>query len=166
MGEMSARIGLPLLAAGQAQKEVYHNEALTIIDIVLEGAVEDHLVADPPASPTEGQCWIVAASPTGDWAGRAGQVAGWTAGGWRFVSPRPGMAFWHIPAGCLVRYDGSAWQVGQVTGSRLVIDGTQVTGAQQAAIPDPAGGATVDAQCRTALGQVLAALRSHGLIAT
>ena len=166
MGEMSARLAMPLLVAGQAQKEVYHNEALTIVDIVLGGAVEDHLVADPPGSPLEGQCWIVAAAPTGDWAGRAGQVAGWTAGSWRFVLPRTGMAFWHIPEGCLVRYDGTAWQVGRVTGARLLIDGTQVIGTQQAAITDPAGGATVDAQCRAALEQVLAALRSHGLIAS
>ncbi len=100
MAETTDRLALPLLAAGQAQKEIFHNEALTFVDLLLQGAVEDHDVDDPPASPAAGQCWTVGASPSGDWTGRAGQVAGWTTGGWRFVLPRAGMTFWNIAAGC------------------------------------------------------------------
>lgn len=165
MSETTDRLALPLLAAGQAQKEIFHNEALTRVDLLLQGAVEDHDIDDPPVSPGAGQCWIVGASPTGDWAGKAGQVAGWTTGGWRFLLPRAGMTFWHIAAGCAIRHDGSAWSVGEETGSLLRIDGIKVVGAQQAAIADPSGGTTVDVETRTAMEQVLAALRSHGLIA-
>lgn len=46
------------------------------------------------------------------------------------------------------------------------VDGAQVVTNQQAAIPDAAGGATIDAEARTALNALLAALRIHGLIAT
>lgn len=50
--------------------------------------------------------------------------------------------------------------------SRYEVAGTQVVGAQQAAIPDAAGGVTVDTEARAALNTLLAELRTHGLIDT
>lgn len=44
--------------------------------------------------------------------------------------------------------------------------GAQATITQQTAIPDATGGATVDAEARTAINAILAALRTQGLIAT
>lgn len=41
-----------------------------------------------------------------------------------------------------------------------------VVGPQEAAIADPTGGATVDAEARAAVVSILDALRNHGLIAT
>lgn len=46
------------------------------------------------------------------------------------------------------------------------VNGVQVVTNQQAAIPDVAGGATVDTEARAALNSLLTALRLHGLIAT
>ena len=86
-GSTSARLGLPLLAPGQAQKEMTHNEALAAIDLALAASVRAVGLDAPPLSPTPGESWIVGASPTGAWAGQAGALAGWTAGGWRFVRP-------------------------------------------------------------------------------
>jgi hypothetical protein len=40
----------------------------------------------------------------------------------------------------------------------------QVVGSRLAAIPGPSSGATVDAEGRAAINQILAALRQHGLI--
>ena len=40
MTERSARFALPLLQPGQAQKEVFHNEALTAVALLIEAAVE------------------------------------------------------------------------------------------------------------------------------
>jgi len=51
-----------------------------------------------------------------------------------------------------------------VSGSYKV-SGTQVVAAQQAAIPDATGGATIDSEARAALNTLLAELRTHGLIA-
>ena len=47
-----------------------------------------------------------------------------------------------------------------------LVSGTKVVGAQGAAVADAAGGATVDAEARTAINDLLARLRTHGLIAT
>ena len=62
-------------------------------------------------------------------------------------------------------YRQNAWDVGTVTGAKLVLDGQQVVGPRLSAIPTPSGGMVVDAQCREVLNSVLAALRQHGLIA-
>ena len=81
MVETSARLALPLLVPGQAQKEMFHNEALATIDLALQASVAAVGTEAPPAAPSPGQCWIVGPRPTGDWAGQAGALAGWTAGG-------------------------------------------------------------------------------------
>lgn len=36
--ETTARLGLPLLAPGQAQKELFHNEALALVDAATQAA--------------------------------------------------------------------------------------------------------------------------------
>jgi hypothetical protein len=46
------------------------------------------------------------------------------------------------------------------------VAGTQVVGAQGAAVADASGGATIDTEARAALNALLARARAHGLIAT
>ena len=79
--EDSARLGLPLLAPGQAQKELWHNEALALLDIAVQAVVEEVGRDAPPGAPQPGQCWIVGAAPTGDWTGHARMAPGERAGG-------------------------------------------------------------------------------------
>ena len=119
----------------------------------------------PPDSPEPGQCWIVGANPGGAWSGRANALAGWTDGGWRFVAPMTGMTAWTGGDAGFVRWDGDAWVAGLLTGSVLSLGGHQVVGPRASAIPDPAGGATVDSHARDTLTAILTALRDHGLIA-
>jgi len=47
-------LGLPTLAAAQAQKHVTHNEALHRLDALVMLAVADRDLAAPPAAPAEG----------------------------------------------------------------------------------------------------------------
>ena len=164
--DASARLALPLLYAAQAQKEDDHNEALTRLDIAAQAVVQEVGQNAPPADPLPGACWIVGETPSGAWAGHAGALAGWTSGGWRFVAPFEGMQAWNLATGTMARRRAAQWQSGALMGASLSIAGTQVVGPQRAAIAAPAGGTTVDAQARAAIGSVLAALRGHGLIAS
>ncbi len=164
--DTSVRLGLPLLQTGQAQKELSHNEALVLLDLAVQPAVEAVGTDTPPATPAEGQCWIVGPAPTGAWTGQAKALAGWTGGGWRYVAAREGMTAWSRADGAFARFEGSAWSVGSVRGTQLVLGGNVVVGARRPAIAAPGGGSVIDAEARSALGLVLAALRSHGLIAT
>ena len=162
----TARLAMPLLAAGQAGKELTHNEALVRLDMLVQPAVVANGVNNPPAAAMVGQCWIVGDAPTGDWASHRAELAGWTEGGWRFASPREGFAAWSISDAKPVSYHNGLWQEGDVYGDRLIVGGQRVVGARTAAIADPAGGTVTDEAARQAIGAILGALRQHGLIAS
>jgi len=165
MNEVTHRLALPLLHVAQAHKEMAHNEALMLIDLLLHGCVAGVAQDMPPPVATAGQCWIVGPAPGGDWAGQAGQIAGMTEGGWRFVTPREGMRLWWTSGETTVEFRGGAWISGEVRARRIVVDGMPVVGARQPAIASPEGGTTRDEEVRAAVTAMLAALRSHGLIA-
>src|SRR3989344_8476869 len=135
----TARFALPLLAMAQAQKEVTHNEALPLLDALVQPVVEDGPQAVPPSAPVAGQGWIVGAAASGAWVGEEGALALWTSGGWRFVAPRPGMRAHRLSDGGWLRFDGAA----------LVEPGP---------IASPAGGATVDSEARAAVAAGVLAL--------
>lgn len=58
------RMGLPLILGGQAQKHVTHNEALSVLDALLPSVVVSATVTTPPASPAEGEAYII---PSAGW---------------------------------------------------------------------------------------------------
>lgn len=159
----TGRLALPLLQPGQAQKEMSHNEALVRLDLAAQATVSAAGMTDPPAEPGLGEAWILGESATGEWAGHDGEIAGWTAGGWRFLAPFEGMRAWVSGSGGFALFAEGEWRLGELYG-RLIVDGVQVVGPQAAAIADPAGGTMVDGEARAALSALLAAMRDHGLI--
>ena len=162
----SPRLAVPYILAAQSQKEVTHNDGLNVLDALVQAVVEDRDLAAPPGAPAEGQVWIVAAGATGDWAGHDGALAQFIGGAWKFHQPFEGLTAWLADEDVVARYDGAAWMAGVVAATEIAIGGQKVVGAQEAAISDAAGGATVDAEARAAVNAVLSALRNHGLIAT
>lgn len=147
------------------KETIWHNEALHILDAMVCGAVEEGPRNDPPASPTAGTAYIVGASPMAEWSLFAQHVAAFTAAGWRYIAPTPGLVQFIKATATFATYGTAGWEVGALRGARLIIGGSQVVGPQSAAIAAPAGGTIVDFEVRATMEQVLAALRSHGLIA-
>ena len=162
----TARFAIPLLAAGQAQKEIYHNEAIQTLETLVSPAVEEGPRVSPPASPVVGACYIVAASPTGAWTGRQLNLAAYTSGGWRFIAPIEGLTAFVRSTSVWATFRSGSWEFGIVRGSNITIAGQQVVGVRKSAIPGPSGGSVVDVEARSVLGQILTALRQHGLIET
>src|SRR4051794_37605135 len=56
----TAHLLLPYLLASQAQKHVTHNEALRLLDAMVQLAVLDQARTAPPGSPADGDRHIVA----------------------------------------------------------------------------------------------------------
>jgi hypothetical protein len=163
MTHTTARLALPLLQPGQAQKEMYHNEALARLDMAAQAVVFAGLADSPPAEPEIGDCWIVGATPSGAWAGHADAIAGWTGSGWRFLGAFEGLRAWQRDSPGFALFTQGEWRSGEAHG-RLIVDGIQVVGPRADAIAEPAGGSTVDSQARDAIAAILAALREHGLV--
>jgi len=164
MTETSPRLALPLLVPGQAQKEMFHNEALAAIDSLLHASIETGPAAAPPPAPAEGQSWIVDEAATGAWAGHDAALATWTQSGWRFAAPVAGMLAWNKADGLWMRWTGTAWDAGAWPVSALVIGGQQVVGPRLAEVPSPSGGTVIDTEARAAIDSLIATLKSHGLV--
>ena len=103
-------LALPLIAAAQAQKHVTHNEALAALDALVQLAVKERGRTAPPASPAEGDRYLVGAGATGAFAGQAGHIALFDLGAWRFFTPRPGWLAYVEAEDLLVVFDGAEWK--------------------------------------------------------
>lgn len=107
--EESVHLGLPYIMPSQAQKHVTHNEAVRILDALVQLAVLDRHVSAPPPSPGSGDRYIVPSGATGAWAGHDGKVAAFLDGGWVFLAPRPGWITWIVDEATLLHWNGGAW---------------------------------------------------------
>ena len=143
--EKTARLDLPLLSVAQAAKEITVNEALTLLDAVVQPAVEGDASAPPPA-PAIGQGWLIGSSPTGVFGSHANSLAVWTAGGWRYVVPFEGMTVWRRDDGVVVRWRSGAWRGGD-------------------SVSVPIGGSVIDTEARVTIETIVARIRDFGIIA-
>ena len=133
--------------------------------MIVAAAVEEGPRSSPPSAPQVGSSYIVGAAATGDWTGQEGKIAAYGNGGWRFIAPWTGLQLFIRSDALFAVYRSGSWEIGQLRGSAVAVNGQQVVGSRQAAIAAPTGGSTIDSEARTALGQLLAAMRQHGLIA-
>lgn len=109
MPDLSARLSLPLLLPAQAQKHVTHNEALVILDALVQTGITSFDAQTPPGAPQAGEIHQLGAAPVGDWAGQAGTLAVFDGSGWLFLTPQPGWRAWDLAGGSLRVFDGSLW---------------------------------------------------------
>lgn len=109
MSDLTTHLLLPWMAAAQAQKHVTFNEAVRLLDGLVQLAVLDADRAAPPAAPADGDRHIVAAGATGAWSGWDGSVAYRVDGAWLRLIPRPGWLAWNAAAGRPAIFDGAAW---------------------------------------------------------
>lgn len=137
-------LGLPLLIAGQAQKEFFVNQALSVLDAICQHIVVASLAA-PPASPAPGAGFRVTAPASGAWQGHDDAIALWIGGDWHFVAPRPGLQIFDAQAGHMLVFK-SGWQ-------------------HATAPTAPSGGNVVDVEVRASLAALIAALGEAGVVA-
>ena len=104
----TARLNLPNLVSGQAQKEITHNMALQRLDAFVQTAVESMTLVIPPVG-VEGNLYVVGVTATGAWAGKDGQLAYYIGGNWAFYVPFEGMRIWNKATAEAMVYKEAAW---------------------------------------------------------
>lgn len=109
--DTTARLGLPYLAAGQLQKHVTLNEALTRLDALVQLSVVSRTVSVQPAGPADGALWILPPGATGAvWSTRsAGDLLRAEAGGWTRVVVAEGTLAWITDEDRLVILRDGVW---------------------------------------------------------
>jgi hypothetical protein len=105
----SSHLKLPFILPGQAGKHITHNEALAALDTLTQLAVLDRDLSTPPASPVTGARYIVGATPTGAWTGKANQIATHDGAVWLFHAPEPGWLAFVLDENGLLAWSGTAW---------------------------------------------------------
>jgi Protein of unknown function (DUF2793) len=109
MSDATTHLLLPYILAAQAQKHVTHNEALRLLDGLVQLSVRDRDRTTPPGAPADGDRHIVGSGATGLWAGWDGNVAYWVDGAWTRLVSRAGWQAWAEDEGLLLVFDGTAW---------------------------------------------------------
>jgi hypothetical protein len=101
---------LPYLDAAQAQKHVTVNEALRLLDAVVQLSVKDRDLTAPPGSPAEGDRYIVASGATAAWSAWDLNIAARLDGAWTKLVPREGWLAHVDDEDIYLRWTGSAWE--------------------------------------------------------
>ena len=119
------------------------NQSLAILDALVPRCVIATL-AEPPAQPAEGACYLVAQAAAGVWSTRADYLAIMIGGSWHFIAPAEGMLMFDQGAGGWLCFRGG-WQ-----------------GAGPTTVP--IGGNVIDVEALNALAQLIENLQTLGLI--
>lgn len=112
--ETTPNLDLPYIMPSQAQKHVTYNEAIRALDAVVQLAVFDRDLTEPPVSPVDGSRYIVADGATGIWTGKEGQIAAFQDSAWAFYPPADGWLAWVLDENCLLAWNGAAWETAAV----------------------------------------------------
>jgi len=116
------RLALPVIEAAQAQKHVTHNEALVLLDALVQLTIESRTLTAPPEAPVDGAAYIPAGGATGAWSGWDGQIAVYNAG-WLRIMPAPGLKAWVRAERLTLTYEDGIWR----DGIALTANGGRVT---------------------------------------
>lgn len=105
----SANLSIPYLQASQAQKHVTHNEAIRALDCLVQLMVLDRNLTAPPATPADGDRYIVAAQATGIWSGQSHKIAAFADGHWTYHQPKTGWVAYVDDEDCLLVWKDGVW---------------------------------------------------------
>lgn len=118
--DFGPRLGLLINAdIGEAYYDQFR-PFLQAIDALLLCAVINSSTLTPPASPSNGDAYLLIGSPTGAWAGKGNNVAVWSTEitedgnntkvpGWNFYAPNAGWMVWNTAVSQFYVFNGSSW---------------------------------------------------------
>ena len=103
----STNLQLPYLEASQAQKHVTHNEALRLLDALVQSRVTEQGLTTPPGAPADGTLYIPGSGATGAWASWDFNLAYYVDGAWKKIVPRVGWLIYDINQAGFYVFEGA-----------------------------------------------------------
>lgn len=107
--DQTPRLSLPFIMPAQAQKHITHNEAIQALDALVQPTVESRILQAPPATPLEGEAYLLPAGATGIWAGHALELAAFQSGAWHFLEPAEGWQVFNKADATQLVFSAGAW---------------------------------------------------------
>ena len=114
------RLSLPLIQGAQAQKHITHNEALAILDALVQPVAISAEETAPPDGVADGDLYIVAPEASGAWAGEQDSLAFRLNGGWIFLRPGEGWSAWVLSRNGKMVFDGTSWVLPAASGADML----------------------------------------------
>lgn len=105
-------IDLPTVQSGQTNLSIAFNDAMQILDALTQLVVVDKDLSAPPSTVEGdvGKRWIVASSPSGAWAGHAGEIALCVGADlWTFIEPKDGFRAYVLDEDEDYRFLSGSW---------------------------------------------------------
>ena len=121
MSEITHHLSLPYIMPSQAQKHVTHNEALRMLDAVVQLSVLDTGINQAPSAPNEGERYLIGDNPSSPWDGKPNQIAAYIDGAWMYFQPGEGWLTWNQASSELLIFSGGMWQAIQSGASEEVM---------------------------------------------
>lgn len=103
------RLALPLMAPSQAAKHVTFNDLAELVDLTAQMTVVSRSQSAPPVNPEAGAAYLIPSGASGDWANKAGLIAHFGNGAWRYWSAPAGTSAWVLDEGLCIRRDVTNW---------------------------------------------------------
>ena len=154
MSDNTDNLSLPYILSQQAQKHVTHNEAILILDALVQIVVASRTVTAPPGGTVDGDRYILPTAATGAWTGEDGKLAHKVDGAWRFYTVATGWAGWFLDDNSFRVFDGTNWNELSASGGGAMT-GAQIISAIDAQLGSTAwqsgGGTQTGAQIAAAL---------------
>jgi Protein of unknown function (DUF2793) len=111
--DTSPNLRLPYLMAAQAQKHVTLNESLRALDCLVQLSVLSRALGTPPATPANGDRYIVASAASAAWTGQTDRIAAWQDNAWMFYPAQVGWQAWVVDEArsvvCTGATGGTSW---------------------------------------------------------
>lgn len=109
MSDDTPRLKLGQLVDGQELDALAINDAFIQLDAFTDICLKDKFVNTPPATPADGDTYLLGDAPTGAWSSYAYKIAYCIDGGWRFYTPFDGMRAVLLTSGGFIYYHAGVW---------------------------------------------------------
>lgn len=110
MSDSSPRLSLPYIQPAQAQKHITHNEAIQLLDLLVQLRITEFDAVTPPVTPQDGAVYALGVATSGVWTDQAGRLAQYTNNTWHFVDAPEGSLATKADTRDLYTYQNAEWR--------------------------------------------------------